>query len=764
MTKRRAFLLSLAACGLAPTPLAAGEVRLRDGTVLEGTLYPLAGISEKQAAQALAGDDESRPSRVFPVELIDQGFRRYYVTRRQIESAETERDLPSRFEEFKLPNKPGRRALDVQTVGTVESVTPFSEFGRRTVKLRTDRPAPDLVQGVTRITPRWAELIGINADWNSGLGIAEIPQAELDAMLRTATDPKNPDDRLAVARFYVQAGMYLRAGLELQRIAAEFPELAAAVERIDAQLGPVWAQQILGDVLAARDAGQHDFARQAIARFPENRLTPATRVRLADLRDEYRANRERIDRALLRIDQFVAELPADRRAELAPFRTEVRDGLSWDTLDRLGPFLQFEADGARPAADRLAQAISGWLLGAAGATGNPDAALGAWRARGLLRSYLGTGDGLLARELAEQLAALEGVTVETVRALIPRLEPWHGHAPPTPGEVVTVTVPGGFAGEQVRYAAAVPPEYRPQRSYPLLVVLRNAGQSIEAAVERWDVARRRGYVVIAPEYLGERRTYAPGANAHEAVLSSLRDARARFGVDSDRVYVTGHGGGGDAAVDVGLSHPGVFAAASAFNGRFRKVSTLHSDAVDRVPLYLVTGEKDTPVLEANDGPVRGLMLRGRPVIYAEYQGRGVEPYGNEAAPLLDWFARHRRDPYPAETAAEVIRTSDVRDAWLRMEEVPRGVLTSALVGRGRIMTPELEGEIVDRDDVRVGCGGGGVTVWLSPELVDYDRRVTVRVNGRRRFNDFLKPELQPLLDDLKARGDRQRTFTTEMRF
>ena len=43
------------------------------------------------------------------------------------------------------------------------------------------------------------------------------------------------------------------------------------------------------------------------------------------------------------------------------------------------------------------------------------------------------------------------------------------------------------------------------------------------------------------------------------MLNSLRDACRRFSVDSDRVFISGHSMGGDAAWDLGTAHPDLWA-------------------------------------------------------------------------------------------------------------------------------------------------------------------------------------------------------------
>ncbi len=65
-----------------------------------------------------------------------------------------------------------------------------------------------------------------------------------------------------------------------------------------------------------------------------------------------------------------------------------------------------------------------------------------------------------------------------------------------------------------------------------------------------------------PPRLGLNR-WAPSGTwtlaQHAAVVNVLKDLRRRFNVDSDRMFLLGAGEGGAMALDVGLSHPDLFA-------------------------------------------------------------------------------------------------------------------------------------------------------------------------------------------------------------
>ena len=51
-----------------------------------------------------------------------------------------------------------------------------------------------------------------------------------------------------------------------------------------------------------------------------------------------------------------------------------------------------------------------------------------------------------------------------------------------------------------------------------------------------------------------------------------------------------------------------------------------------------------------------------------------------------------------------------------------------------------------------------MTVWLSPELVDFTRPVNVQVNGRAISRKPIQPEVRVILEDVRTRGARLHPF------
>src|SRR4029077_11834793 len=98
--------------------------------------------------------------------------------------------------------------------------------------------------------------------------------------------------------------------------------------------------------------------------------------------------------------------------------------------------------------------------------------------------------------------------------------------------------------------------------------------------------------------------------SHRFVLDSLRDALLRFGVDSNRVFLSGHGMGGGAAWDIGLAHPHLFAGVIPINGAIDHFAPSYLENGRQLPFYTVAGELDTDTMNINDGSLMKMMQNG----------------------------------------------------------------------------------------------------------------------------------------------------------
>ena len=763
-------VLGLAAAG---SHLSGGEVRLRNGLLLEGKPVPLQGLNRQTIEQ-----NQSGPVNHYPVLLVHTGMIRYFVPSRQVD--EINRDALQSYEEFKLPpHLKQSRQLMFQTLGGLLEVTDFDEHGRRRVTANVGGTPTHIIQGVTTINPKYLTIEALNFNWEHGLSTTAVPAEQLDAMLRTAVDQKDPHLRLSIAVFYMQAGLYLEAAAELDRIRAEFPELKDTVDEVTLRLRELQGRKLLADLRERRTAGQHALAYEAARQFPTERMSAAVLSEARRQIDEYRTLNEQRDRALMRLGELQAQLTEPRQvAEVEAARSAVRQELDLESLGRLDAFLKFADDAGLAPDEKLAFAYSGWVLGSANASGDLELALRLWSARFLVREFLREPDGTKRMGLLANITALEGLSVERVAQMIPQLPPLIETPEAAPGQPISITVSAGEGASEpaVSYSVLLPLEYSPNHRYPTIVALHPSGRPPEDELVWWGgtaekpgQAQRHGYLVIAPAYTDpERGEYDYDAEAHYITLTALRDARKRFGIDSDRVFLSGHGTGGDAAFDIGMSHPDVFAGVIPITGLCGGYGKWYWENAKYVPWYVVTGELARSSLSDPDHArtLNRMMIRGHEydLIYAEYIGRGYEHYYEEIHKLFDWMSRQRRQRLPKEFAVNVLRPTDDRFFWARFSGLPQAVLQSSpLGGTSRGVRPmnfslRLADASSDRAVLYLDSGAERHTIFLSPELVDFDKRLLIRWQGRQKFNDFLQPELETLLEDFRVRGDRQMLF------
>ena len=147
----------------------------------------------------------------------------------------------------------------------------------------------------------------------------------------------------------------------------------------------------------------------------------------------------------------------------------------------------------------------------------------------------------------------------------------------------------------VHYFIQLPRDYNPYRRYPMVVTLHGAGTTAEQQVDWWagdwvkkdrsGQAARAGYIVLAPQWAAEHQeTYNYTAREHALVLGCYRDACRRFAVDTDRVFLSGHSMGGDAAWDMGLGPSRPLGRRDPHRGRVRPLLLLLSKERQEPPL------------------------------------------------------------------------------------------------------------------------------------------------------------------------------------
>jgi pimeloyl-ACP methyl ester carboxylesterase len=351
-------------------------------------------------------------------------------------------------------------------------------------------------------------------------------------------------------------------------------------------------------------------------------------------------------------------------------------------------------------------------------------------------------------------------------------------APEIPG-FFELTCKGPSEHPVIRYFVQLPPEYNPYRRYPLIITLNGAGTTPRLQIDWWaggfnkqmnmraGQATRHGYIVVAPVWQKEyQRKYEYSLREHACVLNTLRDAMRRFSVDTDRVFLSGHSMGGDAAWDIGLAHPDLWAGVIPIVATADKYVRFYRANAERLPMYFVSGERDGNRLADNapewDHYLTRSSVRGWDIMVSQYIGRGHENFHDEIQTLFEWMNLHVRNFFPDEFEMASMRPWDNFFWYAEAAGFPDSSMVHPVEFTGekppRSNPAKVSGKrIVENNGVNVTSTASKVTVWLSPELVNFDAKMLVKIKGKDMRGPF-KPKLEDLLEDVRTRCDRQHAF------
>ncbi len=776
----------------------AGHILLKNGLLLEGKPTAVQTISPDIVIETGGVND------IYPVVMVDSEMVRYFVRDSRVQDINKDATLGT-VDVFKLKNRPGNRTSLPSFIGAPIEVTEFDINGRRSLTLNTARGPVQCQQGITEIGPKHVKVSTMGSDkyaglaWDFSLPTTSLRPQRLDEMIRKVTDQQKPADRMTIARFYVQAGRYVEALRELENIAKDFPEHAERTSEVAVEARQQLANQLVNELAARRSRNQHRLAETIAKQFPTEQLNSGSLRKLREFIGEYETARDDAERAIALLGELQGQIRSwPQREALEALRSEVAEQLTYETLPRLKPFLGRASAEEQSADEKLAIAYSGWLLGEGAAIDSLPKVLNLAKARVLMLQYLRETDSAARQLLLTDLLKVEGVGAQSVLAMIPHLPLPLDTPNAVIGKPFPVEVSQAHSGLEgidapVTYHVLLPQEYSPTHRYPVVVSLRPIDRPVEWTLRWWGgnsdeplQAQRHGFIVIAPDYLEPKATsYGYGPMSHYAVLQSIRDARKRFNIDSDRIYLSGHSEGGDAAFDIGLAHPDEFAGVIPITGIIGEIPMKLSQNGRYTGLFVINGQLDRALAapsgkktNPNLGTINRMMMPGnQDVLYAEYVGRGNESYYGEIHRLFAWMELYRRAPSPRGFTMFSMRPNDNRFFWVKAHTLPSQTpmpatprnskpqpqpLPVGVQGKPNLFTVDVMDGAKDHNKIVLPSIKTNYTIWLTPEIVSFDKRLQVMQGTQPKFNGFVEPQIETMLEDLRLRGDRQRVYQVKL--
>lgn len=151
----------------------------------------------------------------------------------------------------------------------------------------------------------------------------------------------------------------------------------------------------------------------------------------------------------------------------------------------------------------------------------------------------------------------------------------------------------GQGGLRVRQNASffVPMHYEKNYAYPLVVWLHSAEQDASEVHEVMPRISMRNYVGVAPEIRSQEEPWQQdGASiyaTHDAVVAAVDQARLRYNINPDRIFLAGFNAGATMAFRVALERPELFAGVLAMNGPLPTLGTplCHWERARSLPVF-----------------------------------------------------------------------------------------------------------------------------------------------------------------------------------
>lgn len=765
------------------------------------------GVAQHQASLLNGISIEGEAMRAVEIFVAGQGqilsindnVRRYWfhsqLLRNDITATAT---LPE--EVFEIPQPQIQESSSEEPQGIhIVNATEFDEYGRRVCTVTTGKnPNPRIVhQGITRITPQYfvvrclSERNSAALTWEMRFSTSVLPTDTLSRILRHQVKNKNDlDGRLRIVAFYRQAEKYWEAMLELKAIFRDFPEQAELRKKQIQALSKAHSDSQLRQIKQLLDVGQYENASRMISFFKDRDVDDETLVELSDIQAESKKRLSETETILKKLESLIAQLKKEEK--LLGVSAEKVDALmaTWKnelnriTLPRLADFYRFIDDPTQLADEKVSLAITGWLMGSGAGEQNYSTALSLIGVRDLVVDYLKADNHVDRLAILRKMESMEGASVENIERIVANLLPYGSMEDAVergPGWY-QIKVPSLTAGEFYEYQVQLPPEYNPYRRYPCVVTLCGQGSTPDLQMEWWageapkDQAHRvgyagfNGYIVIAPMWKKKNQEeYKYSAHEHAAVLRSLLDAKKRFSIDTDRVFLSGHSMGGDAAWDIGLSHPSLWAGVIPIAASNQKYIKFYSPNLrESFPIYFVHGEHDFIREEVNVPEWKDYMVSPKyDVLVCQYIGRVHEHFFEEIENLFRWMKVQRRKKPPTEFMCQTYRPWDNFFWWIEVSDVdakniilpeewisskPKtddGKNKSAATVKVSTSQNTTTGQYV----IRLQCPAANATIWLGADQFDLTKKF--KVNG---LNVTVSPNIETLLEDVRLRRDRQHPF------
>jgi len=280
-------------------------------------------------------------------------------------------------------------------------------------------------------------------------------------------------------------------------------------------------------------------------------------------------------------------------------------------------------------------------------------------------------------------------------------------------------------------------------------------------------------MVALMEERGIPMSMTAGRDFQSLVLSILADLERRMQVDRSRVFVGGYSRGGNAAWYFGIHWPDRFVGVLPASGYYKSHDKLLGN-LEYVGVFAAFGT-DRGHRDSNkytEKTARLLKRRGhKRVELFRNEGRAVD--GSIREKSWEWMLATRGTALPRRVRYAMQDDAHGRAYWLEIRKMRAGakrIPIRILAPGGAVKETVYINDRVSWVDATIGKDNTIVVktraveelvLRLSPELIDFERAVQVRMGGRK--HEFrAKPSVNTLIRNYRRDRDPRRLFPAEI--
>lgn len=300
---------------------------------------------------------------------------------------------------------------------------------------------------------------------------------------------------------------------------------------------------------------------------------------------------------------------------------------------------------------------------------------------------------------------------------------------------------------------------KPADGYSLFISLHGGGNApAQLNDSQWENQKK----LYQPEnsvYLAPRAPYddwdmwfKPDLDDFYATLIQM--CVANLDVNPDKVYLIGYSAGGDGVWRMAPRMADTWAGASMMAGHPGDVSLLN---LRNTPFMVWCGALDAAYHRNSECSLRGHELDSlqktdpQGYFHQTHIVAGKSHWMDlEDAAALPWLQQYQRNPYPTHIVWRQEEVTHLHFYWLT---APADQLQ-----RGKTVRLTLRGNTVDIQQ----CDYTELTLHFNDQMVNLDKPITIRMEGKTLFNKRLSRTAENLKNSLSQRGDLRYIFPAQI--